>query len=366
MDPTAGQIAYGSLFLDAIDTTWRIGFTEFRTPFVVTSGRIASAELRTPFVISAGRIGVAEFSSPLVLTAGRIGATELRTPFVISAGRIGVAAIRIPNFATSGKLAYGDLFLDITHTSGRVGFVRFGAPLAAAVGCLSFTSLQTPKDALSLFVPSEGRINIFEDATLLVLQDAGQVSKISISSSGVNYSIIDDITITVQHGSGRTGEAALCSPILGAVTKYPGRYTTTRGFLSSDKYLQDITTYNDYTYAIRAPESFERYESLIRDILHPAGFQMIGQFVVTLDDAGFADYPNEDPIITQSVNPSGCLSFMEFEVPANSTAGRAGFIELELPLVVTLGRAGFAELKAPLIGTSGQVSFGEFFTPDSP
>ena len=63
----------------------------------------------------------------------------------------------------------------------------------------------------------------------------------------------------------------------------PGQFTTSRGFLSADKYLEDASFYNDYTYVIRVGESFDRYKDILLKLVHPAGFQPLGRFVDVLE-----------------------------------------------------------------------------------
>lgn len=81
--------------------------------------------------------------------------------------------------------------------------------------------------------------------------------------------------ISAAHSNGAVGDNATFTPVLGSLTKYAGRYLDTRGFLSADKYLQDDVIYNDYTYAVRVDETFDRYKDLLHKILHPAGFSLL-------------------------------------------------------------------------------------------
>jgi len=123
------------------------------------------------------------------------------------------------------------------------------------------------------------RIDIYEPASLAAAQDAGQVTKVKILSSGVNYIDANNVLIVAVHGDGRTGANATFTPILGSLTQYPGSFTSNNGFLSADKYLQDSEYYNEYTYVIRAAESFDRYKDILKKLIHPAGFKMLGETV---------------------------------------------------------------------------------------
>jgi hypothetical protein len=126
---------------------------------------------------------------------------------------------------------------------------------------------------------SSGRINVWRAATLQALQDAGQVVRIKILSSGANYLDANSIQITALHTEHGSGKDAQFTAVLGAITKYPGQYTTSRGWLSADKYLQDADLYNNFTYVVRTAESFDRYKDLLLTLMHPAGFKALGEFV---------------------------------------------------------------------------------------
>jgi hypothetical protein len=128
-------------------------------------------------------------------------------------------------------------------------------------------------------VAAADQIGVFQNADLSVLQDSGQIQAVSIINSGVDYTDANSITITATQGSPRTGTTAVILPIIGALTNTPGEFTTSNGFLSADKFIEDSTFYNEYTYVVQAGESFDRYKDLLLTLVHPAGFQPLGQFV---------------------------------------------------------------------------------------
>ena len=124
-------------------------------------------------------------------------------------------------------------------------------------------------------VPANGQIRTYTEANLTAQQDSGQVTRVEVTNSGVNYTDANSVFISAAHSNGAVGDNATFTPVLGSLTKYAGRYLDTRGFLSADKYLQDDVIYNDYTYAVRVDETFDRYKDLLHKILHPAGFSLL-------------------------------------------------------------------------------------------
>lgn len=69
--------------------------------------------------------------------------------------------------------------------------------------------------------------------------------------------------------------------ILGMITpdgqiEYGGRFDGTFGFLSSDKYLQDNFYYQEYSYQINSNRSFDQYEQILKNTVHPVGTKAFG------------------------------------------------------------------------------------------
>lgn len=74
------------------------------------------------------------------------------------------------------------------------------------------------------------------------------------------------------------GTAKATATLLSGVSFGNGRYLNSDGFLSSDKVLES-SIYNDYTYFLTAQKEFNTYKNVVKNILHPAGTQLIGRNV---------------------------------------------------------------------------------------
>ena len=72
------------------------------------------------------------------------------------------------------------------------------------------------------------------------------------------------------------------------VSRYAGSYSTNKGFLSDDIYLQDNFYYQQFSYVIKTDEQFSTYEGLVKQTIHPSGMVMFGEFEITneLDASG--------------------------------------------------------------------------------
>jgi hypothetical protein len=175
-------------------------------------------------------------------------------------------------------------------------------------------------DTLSV-LPAGGQIHVYRLATLVASQDAGQVTKVKILNGGVNYLDANSVIITAIHGDSRTGKDATFAPVFGAITSYPGRYITSRGWLSADKFLQDGDFFNDFTYVVRVAESFDRYKDILLKLIHPAGFKALGEFVETQEALTMTPGANSSNWLTElyptHVIGDGAVGYWRLDEPSS-------------------------------------------------
>jgi len=67
---------------------------------------------------------------------------------------------------------------------------------------------------------------------------------------------------------------------IGAVAKYQGHYNSNDGFLDDDIVIQDSYRWQKYSYLITIDENLEKYKSLIKSYLHPAGTALFGEYQI--------------------------------------------------------------------------------------
>jgi len=85
------------------------------------------------------------------------------------------------------------------------------------------------------------------------------------------------------------GKARATAEFLSGVIKYPGFWSKSDGFLSWDQYLQDAEKFHNFSYEVVVDKALETYRNIIRDIIHPAGMSIIGDYVVP-DEKEQTDY----------------------------------------------------------------------------
>lgn len=105
----------------------------------------------------------------------------------------------------------------------------------------------------------------------------GQIGFVEVLTPGAGYTATD--TFLVSGGSGDGAELQL---VLGGIYTAPvGRFTGTRGEVSSDQYLQDITKYQSFAYVLTVERDITEYRDVVFRHVHPAGGLLLGRHTVT-------------------------------------------------------------------------------------
>lgn len=127
----------------------------------------------------------------------------------------------------------------------------------------------------------------------------GTITSVTLADVGSGYEYPPVVSVRSTDGSNAAFHATLktyntASKVIGRVRKtgvgvQKGNWTTTRGFLNSDKYIQDSYFYQDFSYQIKAPIAFEKYQPVIQDTFHMAGTEMFGKFEKRVVEGEFGD-----------------------------------------------------------------------------
>ena len=103
----------------------------------------------------------------------------------------------------------------------------------------------------------------------------GAIKALTIISGGSGYETVPTINLT-SIGDG-TAQANV-TIVTGAYT-YPGRYLNDDGFLSAYNFLEDRDYYQNFSYVIRLNQSIDTYRKYLKDLLHPAGMKLFGEYL---------------------------------------------------------------------------------------
>jgi len=110
-----------------------------------------------------------------------------------------------------------------------------------------------------------------------VITSSGAVTELLVTDSGFGYVDGEVIEYSSNAESKTTG---LASSKLGLGGTGSGYYESTRGFLSSDKYLLDSDYYQEFSYEILSRLPFSTYEKIFKEVMHIAGTKLFGSVVL--------------------------------------------------------------------------------------
>lgn len=67
----------------------------------------------------------------------------------------------------------------------------------------------------------------------------------------------------------------------GHILKYPGFFSSSKGFLSDAIKIRDNHFYQSYSYVLKLDEQIVKYRDIVKKLIHPAGMELFGQFDIT-------------------------------------------------------------------------------------
>lgn len=177
--------------------------------------------------------------------------------------------VLLQNSAVMGLVKYSN-----TSTIG-VKRIRYETPFNLSIPIEGLASGATAN--IMVIAVDENALPIGLNAAILanVVAASGSVSAMEVIDSGVGYLNNETVTFTSKDGL-RSGRAVVG---LGKQGEAEGFYSTKGGFLSADKKIFDGNYYQEYSYEIRSPITLDKYENMLRNVLHIAGTKFFASVV---------------------------------------------------------------------------------------
>ena len=104
--------------------------------------------------------------------------------------------------------------------------------------------------------------------------DIGAITSIQILTQGQGYVTAPTINLSMSGD----GTAQAYSNIVTGIYTYPGRYLDDSGFPSSFNFIQGKDYYQTWSYVIKVKQSIEQYRAFVKNLVHPAGYKLWGDF----------------------------------------------------------------------------------------
>lgn len=188
---------------------------------------------------------------------------------------------RIGTFGYGGKA-------NVTNVAanGMIRTLEFEAIAPYPPGGIGYVSGNLPVANLSLASGTGANVQVVcllgEGETLLSeSQTAGEILELSILSRGSGYS--SNLTLNLQ--SIGDGTARANATVIQGTFTYPGRYINDDGHLSSYNFIQDRDYYQPFSYVIKVRQSIEKYRKALKELIHPLGMKVFGEFGLVDDES---------------------------------------------------------------------------------
>ena len=159
----------------------------------------------------------------------------------------------------------------------------------------------------------------------LVGKNIGGIKSIKIVNNG--FGIFSNTSLALS-GSG-DGTATSTVTVGGYEDSFGTGFTGTRGFLNSDKYIQDSFYYQLFSYSITSGHTIDKWRDVVKRVAHPAGLALFGNFqIITIIDVGktfsLTNIPQTDRY-TIIFHDGDIKPPVILEVPVDSCAGQIIF-----------------------------------------
>ena len=245
---------------------------------VGTNGRGAAAAVKA--VLANGQITQIEIQPSRITGTANI---SNNTAQIIGTGTNFGTDIRVGDrIIINNESRYINSISNTTHANVNVNFTstatgkKLGRYGVYPIGGVSYTQGNFP--ALTVTSVSGVNANIEITSTMsngesltpyIGNTQPGQIVSIKVISGGSGYEYIPQVDLT---GIGN-GLATANAEIEAGYITLPGRWTTSDSILStSERKLQGRDYYVDYSYVTSSLTEFAKYKSILKQLMHPAGF----------------------------------------------------------------------------------------------
>jgi hypothetical protein len=112
-------------------------------------------------------------------------------------------------------------------------------------------------------------------ARITAVGTQGEVESVQVYQFGAGYK--PETTVIEFTSPPGIFQTATGTAIFDTTAKYPGYFLNSDSMLSSGKRIQDGYYYQQFSYVIKSEESRDKYESIVRRLVHPAGFTFFSE-----------------------------------------------------------------------------------------
>jgi hypothetical protein len=173
------------------------------------------------------------------------------------------------------------------HIVGGAGYSSDALPLATVI-----SGSGTGANIAVTSILGDGGTFVSSNSTI------GAIQSIEIISGGAGY-VTGETTVDLTTLGDGTATATITA--VEGVYEYPGRYLNDDGMPSSFNFLQDRDYYQNFSYVIRSPQSIETYRKTIKELAHPAGMKLFGEYLAFSEQVVNANTTNTENAVKGTI-----------------------------------------------------------------
>ncbi|NDB59536.1 hypothetical protein EB001_13960 [bacterium] len=178
------------------------------------------------------------------------------------------AMANVTNVAANGMITEVKFEQVPGHIIGGSGYDWFNLPTANVVSA-------TGANANVIITAIIGH----NEEIIQSVSNIGTIQALTVVSGGYGY--IDNPTLALNTlGDGNAN--AILSFVTGAYS-YPGRYVSDDGHISGFNFLENRDYYQEFSYVVRVDETINKYRAALKDLTHPAGARLFGEYDFVYD-----------------------------------------------------------------------------------
>jgi len=241
-----------------------------------------------------------------------------------------------------GTPSFGNnIVAEVTAIGSGKGYLDYELVKAYRLNALSTPAIASGGTAYSNndALVFTGGIYTTPAAGYVTTDNAGVITAVVLTQTGSGFTSLPAISVKSTTGSNAVLTSSIVeydttNSIQGRVVKKAigrdvGYWSTTQGFLNSDKYIQDSYFYQDYSYQIRTNITLDKYKNILYNTFHVAGSELFGDFYQTINESLLASvlYESNKPII-QVTSDSSIIT-------ADSTITVDALIDNEITVDIT-------------------------------
>lgn len=163
--------------------------------------------------------------------------------------------------------------LDVKRTSFNTSFNTSGT-LSGATSGASGTIREIEPDL------TRGAMGDNANVTTTATTADGVASQVEVLDSGIGYVAGEEVTLEIADSN----YVVTANTLLGTSGQQEGYWRSQKHFTSSaDSIIQDNDKYQEFSYIVKTGISFEKYQEVLKELIHVAGVKLFGEVIKISD-----------------------------------------------------------------------------------